>query len=123
MRSRSSTRNDASARQVVYLDKYDMGEECEVDYDRPTSKAKDDNADDDLDEEKASGEPEEPVESEEAVESEESAESEEELVSLMMRSNFNPLANFTAVATVDNNGLAQIPISIPDNLTRYRYDL
>jgi len=39
---------------------------------------------------------------------------------IAVRSNFNPLANFTAAASVDADGTAHIPINIPDNLTRYR---
>ena len=39
---------------------------------------------------------------------------------IAVRSNFNPLANFTAAVSVDADGTAHIPINIPDNLTRYR---
>eukprot|EP01114_Cavostelium_apophysatum_P022326 TRINITY_DN803_c0_g1_i1.p1 TRINITY_DN803_c0_g1~~TRINITY_DN803_c0_g1_i1.p1 ORF type:complete len:3646 (-),score=1090.84 TRINITY_DN803_c0_g1_i1:14-10951(-) len=39
---------------------------------------------------------------------------------IQVRTNFNPLANFTPGVVVDSNGFARIPISVPDNITRYR---
>lgn len=57
------------------------------------------------------------VEEEEVV----AAEEEETTPEIQVRTNFNPLANFTASVKVDENGIARIPLSIPDNLTRYRY--
>ena len=40
---------------------------------------------------------------------------------VMVRSNFNPLANFTPSVKVDSTGKATIHVNIPDNLTRYRF--
>ncbi len=37
-----------------------------------------------------------------------------------MRSDFNPLALFAPVVNTDKDGRAQVPIRLPDNLTRYR---
>lgn len=51
---------------------------------------------------------------------EEEEEAEADLEALSLRSNFDPLANFTPSVTLDASGKASIPISIPDNLTRYR---
>ncbi len=39
---------------------------------------------------------------------------------IAVRSNFNPLANFTPAIQVAEDGTAQLPVKIPDNLTRYR---
>jgi hypothetical protein len=46
---------------------------------------------------------------------------EEPVPIIAVRSNFNPLANFTPAVQVNEDGLAQIDVKIPDNLTRYRY--
>jgi hypothetical protein len=48
-------------------------------------------------------------------------EEEEGIDPIALRSNFNPLANFTPSVAVDQEGKAKIPVSIPDNLTRYRF--
>ncbi|MDX2086759.1 MAG: Ig-like domain-containing protein [Kofleriaceae bacterium] len=37
-----------------------------------------------------------------------------------VRSNFNPLAAFSPSVTTDANGAATVPVTVPDNLTRYR---
>ena len=58
-------------------------------------------------------------EKEDASESE-SEEAEEEIQDIALRTNFNPLANFTGSATTDRRGKTKIKVSIPDNLTRYR---
>jgi hypothetical protein len=39
---------------------------------------------------------------------------------IAVRSNFNPLANFTPAVQVGEDGTAEIAVKIPDNLTRYR---
>ncbi|MBC8121916.1 MAG: hypothetical protein H7Y22_08790, partial [Gemmatimonadaceae bacterium] len=39
---------------------------------------------------------------------------------LLLRSNFNPLAIFAASVTTDARGQVQVPVKLPDNLTRYR---
>ena len=39
---------------------------------------------------------------------------------IRVRSDFNPLAHFTAAATTDASGRARVNIALPDNLTRYR---
>ncbi len=49
------------------------------------------------------------------------AEEEEEPLPVALRTNFNPLANFTPSALTDAEGKVAIPISLPDNITRYRY--
>lgn len=41
---------------------------------------------------------------------------------IAVRSNFNPLANFTPSLQVDEHGKATIDVAIPDNLTRYRFE-
>jgi hypothetical protein len=40
--------------------------------------------------------------------------------SVTVRSNFNPLANFTPASKLDAEGRTSIKVKIPDNLTRYR---
>lgn len=47
-------------------------------------------------------------------------EKEEEVEEIAVRSNFDPLANFTPSVKVDKDGIARIPITIPDNLTKYK---
>jgi hypothetical protein len=61
-------------------------------------------------------------EAKENVEAESDSESDEDidLDELAVRSNFNPLANFTPSVPVDKKGKARVKVSIPDNLTRYR---
>jgi AraC-like DNA-binding protein len=59
------------------------------------------------------------AESESEDESSESEE-EEEIQDIALRTNFNPLAHFTASATTDRRGKVKIKVNIPDNLTRYR---
>ncbi|HID52149.1 MAG TPA: hypothetical protein EYP41_08935, partial [Anaerolineae bacterium] len=39
---------------------------------------------------------------------------------ISVRSDFNPLAAFAPAVYTDENGRAQIPVQLPDNLTRYR---
>lgn len=39
---------------------------------------------------------------------------------IAVRSNFNPLANFTPAVQVGEDGATDILVKIPDNLTRYR---
>jgi uncharacterized protein YfaS (alpha-2-macroglobulin family) len=39
---------------------------------------------------------------------------------IAVRSNFNPLAAFSPSVTTDANGAATVPVTVPDNLTRYR---
>lgn len=39
---------------------------------------------------------------------------------LLLRSNFNPLAIFAPSVTTDARGQVQVPVKLPDNLTRYR---
>lgn len=52
--------------------------------------------------------------------SEEEEEEEEATNPLILRSNFNPLANFTPSIETNEEGIAKIHVSIPDNITRYR---
>ena len=40
--------------------------------------------------------------------------------SVLFTSNYNPLAHFTPAVTVDKNGKANIKVTIPKQLTRYR---
>lgn len=51
---------------------------------------------------------------------EEEEEEEEGTDPLTLRSNFDPLANFTASVETNEEGIAKIDVSIPDNITRYR---
>ena len=37
-----------------------------------------------------------------------------------MRTDFNPLATFAPEVRTDANGRAQVEVTLPDNLTRYR---
>ncbi|KAL6044106.1 Alpha-2-Macroglobulin, variant 2 [Balamuthia mandrillaris] len=63
----------------------------------------------------------EEADEEEEYEGEMLADAEEEVCPIIaVRSNFNPLANFTASVLVDDEGKAQIDVKIPDSLTRYR---
>lgn len=39
---------------------------------------------------------------------------------IAVRTDFNPLATFAPEVRTDANGQAQVPVSLPDNLTRYR---
>lgn len=39
---------------------------------------------------------------------------------IQVRSDFNPLATFAPTVITDENGRAQVPVKLPDNLTRYR---
>ncbi len=39
---------------------------------------------------------------------------------IQIRTDFNPLAEFVPVASSDSDGRATIPVTLPDNLTRYR---
>ena len=39
---------------------------------------------------------------------------------IAVRSNFDPLALFAASVTTDSDGIARLPVKLPDNLTRYR---
>ena len=39
---------------------------------------------------------------------------------IRVRSDFNPLAVFAPQVRTDGQGMAQVPVSLPDNLTRYR---
>ncbi|EFA86202.1 Ras GTPase domain-containing protein [Heterostelium album PN500] len=63
----------------------------------------------------AAGEP-------EIYESEEDLDEEEEELDMisLMRVNFDALANFTPSVTTDQEGKVRIPVTLPDNLTRYR---
>jgi len=55
------------------------------------------------------------------MECEEEEEEEEELSPIIaVRSNFNPLANFTPAVKVGSDGTTEIALKVPDNLTRYR---
>lgn len=54
------------------------------------------------------------------VEEEEEEEEEPEIDAVSLRTNFNPLANFTPSTPVDKKGKAKIKVEVPDNLTRYR---
>jgi uncharacterized protein YfaS (alpha-2-macroglobulin family) len=39
---------------------------------------------------------------------------------IQVRTDFNPLATFSPEVRTDNQGQAQVPVKLPDNLTRYR---
>lgn len=56
----------------------------------------------------------------ELAEESEEPEEPEATTELILRSNFNPLANFTPSVATNEEGIVKIPFSIPDNLTRYR---
>lgn len=56
----------------------------------------------------------------EDLEEPEEPEEPEATTELILRSNFNPLANFTPSVATNEEGIVKIPFSIPDNLTRYR---
>ena len=45
---------------------------------------------------------------------------EQDSTPIAVRSNFDPLALFVASAKTDSDGQVQIPVKLPDNLTRYR---
>eukprot|EP01129_Flabellula_baltica_P010788 TRINITY_DN4605_c0_g1_i1.p1 TRINITY_DN4605_c0_g1~~TRINITY_DN4605_c0_g1_i1.p1 ORF type:complete len:1414 (-),score=325.84 TRINITY_DN4605_c0_g1_i1:355-4551(-) len=86
----------------------------------------DDDFDDDFDESSSASEDELFMDEEmlgeyssvsESYSSEESSEMPEEV---KMRTNFNPLAEFSPSVITDEDGFANIEITLPDNLTRYR---
>ncbi len=39
---------------------------------------------------------------------------------IRIRADFNPLATFAPAVSTDMNGVARVPVTLPDNLTRYR---